>query len=65
MNITAKRVRMVVSVINNNCGNKYHLDHCHLGWRFMTADQATNISPRLTTREMWWWLDGFLAGRFR
>jgi hypothetical protein len=66
--ITAKNINNLVSVINGYMIRKHGLtaqltmDKMAGGWRLQAKGGSVNVSPRLQTREMFWWLDGFIDG---
>jgi len=38
----------------------FSFDHFSQGWRLERG--CVFVSPRLTTREMYWWMDGLIEG---
>lgn len=61
MTINRASVLDLFNVVNR-INQDTDVDKHSMGWRLTTKDGATNISPRLTTREFYWWLHGYESG---
>lgn len=64
---TRDKIGTLVRIANTRqcSAGHYTMDHNGSGWRLMVNGDSQNVSPRLTTSEMYWWLDGFVEGLTR
>ncbi len=60
---TRAQLEQLLTVARNVAGCKtLTLDHAPYGWRVDISDTGRELSPRLTARELKWWLNAFIDG---
>lgn len=61
---TRKDLEAIVAVLNRNTDNRYgfSLGKAYGGYRLECYNESRDVSPRLSTRQMYDWLHAFSAG---